>query len=37
MLPLSAVDCHEVLEADAYWSVQPSTATEPEPRLNSST
>src|SRR5690242_7754911 len=35
--PLSAVDCHVVLAAEEYWSVQPSIATAPAPRLNSST
>jgi hypothetical protein len=35
-VPLSAVDCQLVLEADAYWSVQPSMATGLAPRLNNS-
>src|SRR5215471_18475897 len=37
IVPLSAVDPHDVLAADAYCSVQPSIATGLAPRLNSST
>jgi hypothetical protein len=37
IVPLSAVEPQLVLPDDAYWSVQPSIATELEPRLKSST
>jgi hypothetical protein len=37
MEPVSGVELHDVLAAEAYWSVQPVRLTDELPRLKSST